>query len=275
MSAVSLCQYLCHKTGFWHQSKDVQSNGPNGSPPPPLHPSVFPSTWLRGHVSTPSAQWCCLGCAFVFESGPPWDTAQDVEQRHLYNNNNNHNNKKKQKDINSLKLLVRVYWSGIKSQFFCLNRSCVVLLQAISLPPSQPCWGREKANNTPLNFHLSLILQLWVHAVDAGDAVELTESCICFNPHLLLLSRCWNVLLLSSPGMSCIYSLLYMLGVLYLLITHQHLPYKSMWTLCLKIITILLPVLEKSLTFQMLLFSKYDKTEAFPQFRSNVSLMCW
>lgn len=220
-----------------------QWNGPNG-PPPPLHLSMFPSTWLRGHVSTPSVQWCCLSCAFVFESGPPWDTAQDVEQRHLYdNNNNNNNNKKKQKDINSLKLLVRVHWSGIKSQFFCLNRSCVVLLQAISLPPSQPCWGREKANNTPLNFHLSLILQLWVHAVDAGDAAELTESCICFNPHLLSLSRCWSFLLLSSPYMS---SLLYMLGALYLLITHPHLPYKSMWTLCLKIITIWLPVLEKS-----------------------------
>lgn len=71
-------------------------------------------------------------------------------------------------DINSWELLVRVHWAGIKSQFFCLKRECVVLPQAISFPPSYitlPCWETEKANYvlTQFSFVLHFTNRLWVH----------------------------------------------------------------------------------------------------------------
>lgn len=102
--------------------------------------------------------WCCPTCAFNFTlllSGI-------LESLNWMSNNNCCGN------INSLNLLVRVYWAGEKSQFLWLKRACVALPQAISFPPSYitlPCWETEKANCvlTQFSFVLHFRSRLWVH----------------------------------------------------------------------------------------------------------------
>lgn len=82
-------------------------------------------------------------------------------------------------DINSLQLLVRAYWAGIKSQFFCLRRACVAPPQAILFPPSYitlPCWGTENYVLTQFSFVLHFRNRLWVHWWYNVDHIRCGES---------------------------------------------------------------------------------------------------
>lgn len=73
-----------------------------------------------------------------------------------------------QKDINSLKLLVRVHWGGTKSEFFCLDipvlfhyRHYHFLLHTLHTALSRE-WKRKHCL-TQFSFVLDLTNRLWVH----------------------------------------------------------------------------------------------------------------
>lgn len=124
--------------------------------------------------------FCCVCRAACFHVQGPSDSSGLSERNFFFGgvvlesllwmlNNSICAKKKEKKDINSLKLLVRMHWAGIKSELFCVNRYCVVLLQAISFPPSQPCWGRGEKQIRPC----SIFICPWLYG--SGSTQEMQE----------------------------------------------------------------------------------------------------
>lgn len=100
-------------------------------------------------------------------------------------------------DINSWKQLVRVCRAGMKSQFFCLKRACVVLPQAqYHSPPHTLRCHVERATDVLTQF--SFVLHFMNSGCRSADTED--ETLIMFNAEMkkksnFLLERCSDAVL--------------------------------------------------------------------------------